>query len=274
MTSDFESYLNSYLGELKTSDRQGLRVLNESISYSLKSGGKRFRPRLVFTIAKAFDLSPEAVMPWALAVEFIHSYSLIHDDLPSMDNDDLRRGRPTNHKVYGEDIALLAGDALLTEAFQVVAQSQYDAVTVQELVRLLSKNSGLLGMVGGQAIDLRAENNMSFDQLMELHALKTGALIQAAILGVGFIGKRSEIELKSLASIGLEIGLCFQIKDDLLDGHEAREAMKNYVFQMGEEETKELLFKKTESLIRAVKGLFKQPDEIIELIEYNHKRDH
>lgn len=273
MVQEFEAYLNSYLQGLSHSPRQGLRVLHESISYSLKNGGKRFRPKLVFTFAGAFSLSPQQVMPWALAIEFIHSYSLIHDDLPCMDNDDFRRGQPTNHKVYGEDIALLAGDALLTEAFRVIANSTLKASVIQRLIQLLSDNAGYLGMVGGQALDLRAEKDIGFEQLMQLHAMKTGALIQAAVLGAGIVAERSEAELKTLAHIGLEIGLCFQIKDDLLDRNETREANKNYVFQIGAIETEKLLQTKTESLIRSVQGVLPKPQAIIELIEYNLKRD-
>lgn len=273
MLQEFEIYLNSYLQGLPHSSRQGLRVLHESLSYSLKNGGKRFRPKLVFTMANSYLLPHQQVLPWALAVEFIHSYSLIHDDLPCMDNDDFRRGQPTNHKMYGEDIALLAGDALLTESFRALSSSSLKPLIIQRLIQLLSENAGILGMVGGQAIDLRAEKNISIEQLMQLHAMKTGALIQAAVLGAGIIAERGESELKSLAHVGLEIGLCFQIKDDLLDRHQVNEAQKNYVFQIGADETAKLLQTKTEALIRLVNEILPKPDSMTELIEYNLKRD-
>lgn len=189
------------------------------MQYSLVRGGKRFRPVLALLIGEAFGVSPQRVMPWAAAVEMIHTYSLIHDDLPCMDNDDFRRGEPTNHKVFGESSALLAGDTLLTEAFGLLANQYSDEPTLaMTLVRLLVEAAGYHGMIGGQAIDLTSKKqNLSLDELIQMHEMKTGALIRVASEGAAVACGLPLAKRLQCREFGRLLGFAFQLKDDLLD---------------------------------------------------------
>lgn len=197
--------------------------LAKAMHYACLNGGKRLRPLLVFSAGELFGASKEALTPVALAVEFIHCYSLIHDDLPAMDNDDLRRGKPTCHKVFGEAEAILAGDALLTLAFELLSHedqlSHLNQLTVLKIIRVLAKASGSYGMVKGQSLDLGAQGKtLSLENLMEMHRAKTGALIAASVqCGALASEAADEADLFELHNFGNAIGLCFQIKDDILD---------------------------------------------------------
>lgn len=194
--------------------------LNESVRYSIFAGGKRLRPILALATAEALGAKPQGVLPVAAALEMIHTYSLIHDDLPAMDDDDLRRGRPTNHKVYGEALAILAGDALLTRAFEVMAQAAKNgqAKTYLQVIARIAKASGSQGMVGGQVQDLASEKKqITLEDLEHLHRHKTGTLIRVAVEAGALIADASESQLTSLKAFGNCIGLAFQIADDVLD---------------------------------------------------------
>jgi geranylgeranyl diphosphate synthase type II len=194
--------------------------LLEAMRYSLLSGGKRLRPVLALAACEAVGGKPEAALGLACAVEMIHTYSLIHDDLPCMDNDDFRRGRPTNHKVYGDAIATLAGDALLTDAFAVLARSADGTApaVVLETVADLSRAAGSAGMVAGQVADLTSEGKrLTIEELEELHSRKTGALFLAAIKGGARLGGGNTQQIKALDAYGRALGLAFQVVDDLLD---------------------------------------------------------
>ena len=187
----------------------------EAMAYSVLGGGKRIRAFLVLEFCKFFGGEAEDAEDFACALEMVHAYSLIHDDLPCMDNDDMRRGKPSCHKAYGETIALLAGDALLTYAFETASKSKFNAVIG---VRELARCAGALGMCRGQEIDLSC-NCTSFEELKELHNLKTGALIKAACT-LGYLASGAEADgeiLKKIENYALSIGLAFQIIDDLLD---------------------------------------------------------
>jgi geranylgeranyl diphosphate synthase, type II len=203
--------------------------LLEAMRYSLLAGGKRLRPVLALAACEAVGGTPETALGLACAVEMIHTYSLIHDDLPCMDNDDFRRGRPTNHKVFGDAIATLAGDALLTDAFQVLASSAPEPAApavVLETVAELSRAAGSAGMVAGQVADLMSEGKrLSLDELEELHSCKTGALFLAAIKGGARLGGASPQQIKSLEAYGRALGLAFQVVDDLLDVEASSEQM-------------------------------------------------
>ena len=200
---------------------EDLAVLLDSERYSLFAGGKRIRPLLTLEFCKLFGGEEEAALPFACAVEMIHTYSLIHDDLPCMDDDDLRRGKPTNHKVFGESTALLAGDALLTGAFEVAASNEaVEPETALNAVRFLSNSAGRYGMVGGQIMDLAGEHKkLTLDQLLKLHSLKTGALISAAaVMGALAAGCAFEDPgMEDVITYAENIGLAFQIVDDILD---------------------------------------------------------
>ncbi|SFC47938.1 farnesyl diphosphate synthase [Marinospirillum celere] len=190
--------------------------LQEALAYSLLNGGKRLRPLLVYATGRALGASWEACDAPAMAVELIHAYSLVHDDLPAMDDDDLRRGRPTCHKAFDEATAILVGDALQTLAFQVLATSDQPAALAS--IQTLAQASGAQGMVGGQMLDLQAEGQqLTLKQLERLHSHKTGALIRAAVRLGGLAGQADTAVLACLDAYADALGLAFQVQDDLLD---------------------------------------------------------
>ena len=193
--------------------------LGEAVRYSLEAGGKRVRPVLCILACEAVGGTTIEALSGALALEYIHTYSLIHDDLPAMDDDDLRRGRPTNHKVFGEGHAILAGDALLTEAFGVLASADLDPVKRAEALALLAEGAGWRGMAGGQALDLEGETLAAYDlgHLRLIHRLKTGALLRASVEIGAVLGGAAPGERSALRAYGEAIGLAFQIQDDILD---------------------------------------------------------
>lgn len=194
----------------------------DAARYSLFAGGKRLRPILCLASAEVVGGSLDTVMPVAAALEMIHTYSLIHDDLPAMDNDDYRRGQPTNHKVFGEAIAILAGDALLTEAFDFIAaigaNGRFKAEEILNVIRIVVKAAGYRGMIGGQVIDLESEGrDVDITTVEYMHIRKTGALISASLEVGAILGGGTEQEVAALKRYGHHLGLAFQITDDLLD---------------------------------------------------------
>ncbi|MFW7401719.1 polyprenyl synthetase family protein [Vagococcus fluvialis] len=194
-------------------------ILFDSMVYSLDAGGKRFRPLLLLATVDFFGQTLEnSHYEIAAALEMIHTYSLIHDDLPAMDDDDLRRGKPTNHKVYGEGLAILAGDALLTESFHLVAEMEVESSLKVELIRLLAKASGSTGMIAGQVEDVLGEGKkINFRELQKMHQKKTGMLIQFAV-EAGVLMSTQSFEMKKwLLEYAQNVGIAFQIRDDLLD---------------------------------------------------------
>lgn len=209
-----EEQLPAYISNL-----QAPSIMKEAMLYSLQAGGKRIRPLLVLATLHAFEKDVEIGLPVACALEMLHTYSLIHDDLPSMDNDDLRRGKPTNHKVFGEAIAILAGDALLTHSFRVIAEppSISDEVKVR-LIAELAKAAGPEGMVAGQVADMQGEGKqLTLEELEYIHRNKTGKLLQYSVLAGAILANANEQQLKKLAEFALHLGLAFQIRDDILD---------------------------------------------------------
>lgn len=203
------------------SEDPDLKTLLDSERYSLFAGGKRIRPTLVLEFCRLFSGREEAALPFAAAVEMIHTGSLIHDDLPCMDNDDLRRGKPTNHKVFGDAIALLAGDSLLTGAFELTAtNTEVSPEFALMATAYLTSSVGRYGMIGGQIMDMEGEHRkLSLDELLKLHSLKTGALINAScVLGALAAGvSPADSAMEKVILYAEKIGLAFQIIDDLLD---------------------------------------------------------
>ena len=192
--------------------------LKESMLYSLKAGGKRVRPLYVLAVAKSYGIDLNHALTVGAAVEMIHTYSLIHDDLPCMDDDSLRRGKPTNHVVYGEALATLAGDALNTLAFGVLARMDIDPAIRIELVNMLSVAAGAEGMVGGQILDIEGEKrNLALQELENVHINKTGALLRFSIEAGAVLAGASNEDRAALVNYGHHIGLAFQIQDDILD---------------------------------------------------------
>jgi geranylgeranyl diphosphate synthase type II len=268
--------------------------LREAMMYSLEAGGKRLRPVLVMTAAEAVkgdSASRLAAMPVACAIELIHTYSLIHDDLPAMDNDDYRRGKPTNHRVFGEAMAILAGDGLLTHAFYLIAQAAHRGVPAQTLLAIsaeLSRLSGASGMVGGQAADLLGQQGVTTLQELEyIHLRKTSDLIVFSVTSGARIGGASPKQLEALAVFASKLGLAFQVQDDILDliGDEAKLGKPvnsdvglnkvTYPYLMGLDRSKELVNRLTQEAKQALASAgLAMPERLLSIADYLMSRDH
>ena len=274
---EYKAYLEQYLKEYYDCFR-GLpqKKLFEAMEYSLYAGGKRIRPLLTMEFCRLCCGDWKKAAPFACAIEMIQTYSLIHDDLPSMDNDDFRRGRPTNHKVFGEGMAILAGDALLTDAFMMAASQPLDNPEMMSLaISVLGHNTGSLGMVGGQVLDINSEERTLTEQeVLDIQTRKTGALINAAcVLGV-IAGGGDEDKVAAATQFAAGLGLAFQIRDDMLDVIGTAEEMgkgvgtdanKNtFVRLYGLEKCEELVQKYTDLAISAL-DIFDDTDYLIAL---------
>ena len=272
--------------ELRTDEAFDAR-LAESMEYSLTAGGKRLRPILLMAAADAAGGRGEDYLTSACAVEMIHTYSLIHDDLPAMDDDDYRRGKLTNHKVYGAGLATLAGDALLTMAFELLARQQgVPAETMLRVVREISEAAGANGMVGGQALDLASEGKrIDMDTLRRMHMAKTGALFRASVRSGAILGGADEAQLASLTEYAEAFGLAFQITDDILDvtgdaaaigkpvGSDERNHKSTYVTLTSLEEAKRLAREAADRAHEALAPLGGKAAFLDELAEYLVTRD-
>lgn len=266
--------------------------LQQAMKYSLMAGGKRLRPLLVIAACESLGGSREAALPVAAAIEMVHTYSLIHDDLPAMDNDDYRRGKLTNHKVFGEASAILAGDALLTHAFYSVVQASrkfgIPADNVLSIVEDLAEMAGPRGMVGGQIADMEGEQGLTdLAQLKYIHLHKTGDLIIFSLLAGGRIAGATEKQLEALRDFGTSIGLAFQIQDDILDlvgdegklgkktGSDIKQQKVTYPYFIGLEESRAEVKQLTEAARNAVlNGGFYDNQRLLEIADYLMARDH
>ena len=254
--------------------KKGISKIDDAMEYSLMAGGKRIRPVLLMATAEALGKKGYNYLPVACGLEMIHTYSLIHDDLPCMDNDDYRRGRLTNHKVYGEAMAVLAGDGLLTLAFEVMLEQKgVEPGVLVEVVREMAMCAGNFGMVGGQGLDLEYEGQqISPEQLRTLHAGKTGALFIGAIRGGAQLAGANSEQLKALTKFADLLGLAFQITDDILDvtgtqeelgkpiGSDEKNNKSTYVSLYGLEAAKALAAKTVEEALACLE-MFGQPAE-------------
>jgi geranylgeranyl pyrophosphate synthase len=244
----------------------------EPLRYPVFGGGKRFRPMLALAAYEAVADDPADlthVLPAAAAVELVHTYSLVHDDLPCMDDDDERRGRPTVHVAFGEDTAVLVGDALLTEAFAVLARSPGSAETRIQMVHRLAEAAGYRGMVGGQAADVAATAEVDLDTLLHIHACKTGALITASSVLGGLAAGADADQLGRLQRYGRDVGLAFQLADDVLDADEdaAADGPPSFVKLLGLEATHDRAATLAQEAIDAVRPLAR-PEALIALARY------
>ena len=276
-TKEYREYIEHYLGNIYPEFRTEPQThLFDSMEYSLLAGGKRLRPIFVMEFCRMCGKDWKAAAPFAAAVEMIHTYSLIHDDLPCMDNDDFRRGRPTNHKVYGETIAVLAGDALLTDAFMIASSAKLPKpADMATAIGVLAQCAGSLGMVGGQVLDIMSESReLNEQEVIDIQSRKTGALINAAcVLGV-IAGGGSEEQIAAAAGFAGALGMAFQIRDDMLDVIGTQEEMgkgvgtdenKNtFVKLYGLEKCEELVQKYTNTAIELL-GAFEDNAYMIEL---------
>jgi len=265
--TDLQQRVDSYLGQLDLADGPGTDRLAEAMRYSLLAGGKRIRPVLALATAEALGRDPEQLLPLAATLELIHTYSLIHDDLPAMDDDDLRRGQPTCHKAFGEDVAILAGDGLFAEALHLTLAQQAGApANVLAALREITAAAGVNGMVGGQFLDITAPDDLDAAALRRLHELKTGRLIAASVNSVLLLEGAEEPATIHYGRFAAELGVLFQIVDDILDvtgdeaslgkpqGSDERHGKRTYVSVFGLERARELA---TESHAEAREALAK-----------------
>ena len=254
-------------------------TLNKSMAYSINLGGKRLRPALVLISTRIFGGEESEAYPMALAMEMVHTYSLIHDDLPAMDDDDLRRGNPTNHKVFGEANAILAGDALLNEAFTVLL-SNYAVKSKEgaEAALFISRAAGREGMILGQVYDLQNEQKKaSIQELIECHNKKTGELIAASLTAPAILLGASKEEIEKMYRFGIQLGLAFQIQDDILDktstkevlgktiGKDGESGKSTYVELFGVEKSKEMAKEATDSCLKILSTMKRDTNELAEL---------
>ena len=263
---EYRGYIEHYLKEYYSQfSAEPQKPLFDAMQYSLLAGGKRLRPVFAFEFCRMCGGDWRKAAPFAAAVEMIHTYSLIHDDLPSMDNDDFRRGRPTNHKVYGEAMAILAGDALLTDAFAVAAKADVQSLkALRDAIGILSECAGSGGMVGGQVLDIMAEQReLTEQEVLDIQSRKTGCLIRAACVLGAIAGGASEDQLRAANQFSAGIGLAFQIRDDMLDvigtqeemgkGVGTDESKNTFVKLYGLQKCEELVQKYTNYALDALK---------------------
>lgn len=278
MKTQYESYKGMVDAELQNrfgevSDALPHAGLIKAMGYSLLAGGKRVRPVLVLSFCRAAGGDAEKALPVACAVEMLHTYSLIHDDLPCMDNDDLRRGRPTNHKVFGETTAVLAGDALQAEAFAAILRSDLPPKIKSSCAEMLADAAGVDGICGGQYLDMLAEGKpLSSDQLSEIHSRKTASMIIAACRMGALAGGASSKQMEAAVLYGAAVGLAFQIRDDMLDvistdeklgkpvGSDEREGKTTFMTIYGEEKCAAMIDKLTAAAKSAITQSFEDTE--------------
>lgn len=263
-------------------------VIYRAMRYGVLNGGKRIRPVLTLAACEAVGGDPEIALPTACAIEFIHSFSLIHDDLPTLDNDDFRRGKPTSHKVFGEAIAILAGDALLAFAFEVVTGRTKDvpAEVVLDVTRRIASAAGTDGMVVGQVVDMISEGRTVEPETLEfMHRHKTGTLIEASVVCGGLLGGATGEQLEALGLYGKKAGLAFQIADDILDiegeqakmgktaGSDLRRKKATYPSLHGLEKSRELARRAAAEAIDALKGFDERADPLRALARFIIERE-
>lgn len=283
-------YIEKLLKEYMPEEKGYQKTIFEAMNYSLKAGGKRLRPILTLEACRIVGGNEEDVIPFAIAIEIIHTYSLIHDDLPALDNDDLRRGRPTNHKVYGDAMAILAGDGLLNYAFEIMLSSSIgkeNPAKYLNAINEIAKSSGVYGMIGGQVVDIESEDKkIEMEKLDFIHLNKTAAIIVGCMRAGAIIGDATEEQLENITKYATNIGLSFQIADDILDitGDESKLGKKvgsdidnnksTYPSLIGLEKSKEIandLINEAKTRISNIKG---DTEFLNDLAEYIVARDY
>lgn len=262
--------------------------LRDAMVYSLEAGGKRIRPALVYAVLETYGVPLERGSEVAATLEMVHTYSLIHDDLPAMDDDDLRRGRPTNHRQFDEATAILAGDALLTDAFRILAQMSLPAEEIVEIIRVFGLAAGSSGMVGGQLDDMLAEkrSDVTLQELQSIHVRKTGALLVYALEAGGILAGVSEEDRTQLKQFGRHLGIAFQIQDDILDvvgdekaigkrvGSDEENEKTTYPKLLGLDGAKRALNAEVEAATFAIESLSIQAPLLLDLLAFVVKRNH
>jgi len=287
------------LSKLMDTTLSNPEIIHEAMRYSVFAGGKRLRPVLVLAGAEICGKKPQIALPTAAAIELIHTYSLVHDDLPAMDDDDLRRGRPTSHKVYGEAIAILAGDALLTKAFELIARNAkirgVSVKSIPEVVALIAHGAGTFGMIGGQVMDIQmdggkwrktSKEKVHLDQILKtIHKLKTAALIRTSLQAGALLAGATPVQLSKLGEYGEKIGLAFQIADDVLDvvadkkklgksGSDAKNKKLTFVTLYGLDESRRKATQLVEEAKSALDSFGRKAQVLKQLANYIVERDH
>lgn len=270
MKKEINEFLLNYFSNKGTYNK----VIYDSASYSLNIGGKRIRPILMLLIYSMYKENWRDILEFSSAIEMIHTYSLIHDDLPCMDDDDLRRGKPTNHKVYGENIAVLAGDTLLNEAMNLMIRfSLKNGEKSLVAAEMIASASGPEGMIGGQVVDIINEGKkISEDELKYMHMNKTGALIKVSIMSGAILGEAPEEDIRKLEKFGENLGLAFQIKDDILDVIGSTEKLgKNVLSDEESNKTNFITMHGLEYCIKECERLTKESIEILDSLSVDTK---
>ncbi len=287
----YRSYINKNLENYLKDEECAENKIYKAVRYSLLSNGKRIRPILMLATGDIFGVKKEDIMPFACALEMIHTYSLIHDDLPAMDNDDYRRGKLTNHKVNGEAMAILSGDALLNSAVELMLSEVINKMP-DNYTRLLAMNyimnaSGIKGMIAGQVLDIEfSDKNISLAMLEYMHSRKTGCLINASIMAGAYLGKAKSQEMDSLNKFSRNLGMAFQIKDDILDvvgsreeigksvGSDANNRKSTFVSVLGLEKSEMILKERTKDAIKNLDMFENRAEFLKEMARYLLKRTH
>jgi geranylgeranyl diphosphate synthase type II len=283
----FNSFLENNLKKFRTSVSQRFATLIDAMQYSLQSGGKRLRPLLLLASAESLGITAESVWPAAAALEYVHTYSLIHDDLPAIDDDDERRGKPSNHKQFGEAVAILAGDALLTEAFGLMHQlldgGRFQPAQVLSALELLVSSAGVRGMVGGQYLDVSTTHqSYSLPEVEFIHIHKTGAMILASVMLPTRLQPIQDERLRRLRRYGEAIGLAFQISDDLLDSEATlrysrgprKKPKPSYAQLMSPVEMKEKLNWLIDNAVQSVSADGDKAQPLVDIAEFIRTRKH
>ena len=283
-------YVEKLLMEYMPKEEGYQKTIMQAMNYSLSAGGKRLRPILTLESCKAVGGNEEDAIPFAMAIEMIHTYSLIHDDLPALDNDDLRRGKPTNHKVFGEAMATLAGDSLLNYAYEIMLSSSLNKENSKKYLKAIyeiAKHAGIYGMIGGQVVDVESENKIiDKDKLDFIHLNKTAAMIIGCMRAGAIMGNACEDDLQNITKYAKNIGLAFQIVDDILDivgdekalgkpvGSDIENHKSTYPSLIGLDESKKVatdLIKEAKDSIRKISG---ESRFLEDLADYIISRDH
>ena len=285
-TAEIEAVLRNYLPQ-----KEGCqKIIMEAMEYSLMAGGKRLRPMLMGETYRLFGGEGKIIEPFMAAIEMIHTYSLVHDDLPALDNDDYRRGRKTTHVVYGEDMGILAGDALLNYAFETVSKAfelyPEKSAAAGKAFGILARKAGIYGMIGGQVVDVKETGHRIGKEILDfIYDLKTGALIESAMMTGAVLAEASDEDVRKVEQIAKKIGLAFQIQDDILDVTSTAEVLgkpihsdeKNekttYVTLLGIEESEKIVERESEEAIALLKSLPRENDYLEWLVkELIHKK--
>ena len=268
-------YVENIIYDFLPKEEGKQKIILEAMNYSVQAGGKRLRPLLMLETAKMFGENTENIFPFMAAIEMIHTYSLVHDDLPAMDNDEFRRGKKTTHAKYGEDMGILAGDGLLNLAYEVMSAAVLEAeepYSAAKALHIIAKKAGVYGMVGGQTVDVIHEGKeMDLETIMYIHNLKTAALIEAAMMAGAVLGGATKKETDRIEKIAKNIGIAFQIQDDILDVTSTTEILGKPV--LSDEKNQKTTYVSLCGIEKSKEDVEKYSNEAMEMLDGFHKNN-